>query len=223
MKVESRPSEVESEEQPAVVETSDLSRPRNVASPAGTSELSTSDFRRSTSYRPWTTNEEAELRSLYRANIPVLEIAANLGRTCGAIHQKLKKLNLRKYPNWSPPELEKLHRLIGTVPKRILIKKYQDWAAYHGYPVRTHKAIWYRVTNAPVSRRLSRRYDWYSTSDVANAIGCTRDTAIDWFVKYKIVLDPVPVEDCPTGGNMVKRARLRRFLIENPQIVDRYL
>lgn len=172
--------------------------------------------------RPWTTSEEAQLRSLYRANVPILEIAEKFGRTSGAIHQRLKKLKLTKYPNWSPPEKEKLHRLIGTAPKRVLIKKYQEWASYHGYATRTQQAIWYQVRKAPVSRRLSRRYDWYSTSDVANAIGCTRDTACDWFVKYQKILDPVPVEDYPTGGNMVSRKRLRRFLIENPQIVNKY-
>ncbi|MGL4622044.1 MAG: hypothetical protein ACRCZS_23795 [Chroococcidiopsis sp.] len=172
--------------------------------------------------KDWTTNEEAELRSLYRANIPILELAEKFGRTCGAIQQRLKKLHISKYPNWSTPELEKLHRLIGTAPKRILIKKYQEWASYHGYPERTQQAIWHQVRIAPVSRRLHRRYDWYSTTDVANALGCTRDTACDWFVKYQKVLEPVPVEEIPTGGNMVSRKRLRRFLIENPQIVNRY-
>lgn len=179
-------------------------------------------FRIPTSYRPWTTGEEAELRSLWGADKPILEIAQLLGRTRDAIANKAKKLKLFRYSRWSAPELEKLYRLIGTAPKRVLIKQYKEWAAYHGYPERTNGTIWQRVRNAPVSYRLKRRYDWYSTHDVADAVGCSHATACDWFVKYNKVLNPIPVEDYPAGGNMVSRKRLRRFLIENPQIVDRY-
>jgi hypothetical protein len=172
--------------------------------------------------KPWTKPEEAELRSLYLTNKPLLEIADILGRSREAIANKCRKLNLIKMSRWSKPELDKLYHLIGTVPKRQLIKKYLEWATYHGYPQRTSGAIWGRVRNAPVSRKFTRRYDCYNPHDVANAIGCSHATACDWFVRYEKVLKPEPVEDYPKGGKMVSRRRLRRFLIENPSIVDRY-
>jgi len=47
-------------------------------------------------YRPWTNEEETELRKLFNRGRPVKEIAITLGRQIGGVHSRIKKLGLKE-------------------------------------------------------------------------------------------------------------------------------
>ncbi|MGL4622043.1 MAG: hypothetical protein ACRCZS_23790 [Chroococcidiopsis sp.] len=169
----------------------------------------------------WTKPEEAMLCEMH-STLTCAQIATQLGRTVGSVKMKIIGLGLRKNQYWSEAEIEHLKELIGTAPKLALIQQYRNWASYHGYSKRTNCAIWEKVKKIGKSRKVDKHCDWYSTRDVSDAIGCSADIASDWFNRYKNILKPIPRTNARQGGLMVRRERLRRFLMENPQIVDRY-
>ena len=47
-------------------------------------------------YRPWTDQEEAQLKKLFHRGIPVKEIAVTLGRQIGGVRSRMKKLALKE-------------------------------------------------------------------------------------------------------------------------------
>lgn len=47
-------------------------------------------------YKPWTSEDDTELETLFADSRPIKEIAAQFGRSRGAIHSRIKKLGLRE-------------------------------------------------------------------------------------------------------------------------------
>jgi len=171
----------------------------------------------------WTIGEVKLLRQLYAdLDKNVSEIAARLGKSEGAIHAKARHLGLTRRTLWSEEEIARLEQLAGTMPKGVLVTAYNKWASLHGYRPRCQQVIANKLNNMAISRRLSMEADWYTGADIESFLGCDRATAVKWMNRYEKILRPQIVSNFRSGGLAVSRKRFRDFLIQHPEIVERY-
>jgi hypothetical protein len=168
--------------------------------------------------KPWLPSECDRLQALFSQNLSYVEIAQELGRTQKAIAVKIRRLGLNRKYRWTLSEINYLRELVGSVPKRRLTAKYNQWALQNGYRERSADNIACKAKKLGLSTKLDSA-DWYTVSQVADCIGASHSTVLYWLKSYPVVLRP---QHHSEGVFVVSRKRLRSFLITYPEIVERF-
>lgn len=169
----------------------------------------------------WSPSDIEKLRSLFEQNLPYQEIADKLGKTYKATENKLRRLRLKRKNAWTQSEIDYLHELVGSLPHKTLVRAYNRWALEYGYPERSSSNLWEKIHRLKISRRIDSA-DWYTVSQISDAIGCSVSTVTYWLHHHSRLLKPKGATQNERGLYVVKRSRLRAFLCSRPEIVERY-
>lgn len=156
----------------------------------------------------------------YKEN-SLTEIASIFGVTENAVKNKANELGLKRRTKWSDREVERLKELAGEYPLKALVHRYNQWAAQNRLPTRHPLVIRDKLKNARVQTRLNASAAFYTSEEIAAFLGCRQDTVSHWFKLYKEELKPLPA--AKTNSKLaVSRKKFKLFIINHPEIVERY-
>lgn len=176
---------------------------------------------------PWTQKEVELLRLLYpNPRYSIEYISQKLNRSQQAIRKKATTLRLDRAisKRWSEEEAEALKDFVGDYPLKEVTCQYNRWAEGRGYIKRTENQIASKLCREKLSRRLQYGSDWLDTAAIAAILGGNTRCISDWWQKYKDELKPSKMVDKtkPKARKVIHRRDFAKFLINNPDIVDRY-
>lgn len=175
-------------------------------------------------HKPWNKAEIEYLKANYatlsntKLSKALFKINPQASRSSDAIKAKANKLKLNKGFYWTKAEIDYLTELIGEYPINKLIRKYQTWAKNNKLRLRSPSQIRERIKNQKDSLRLNASSKYITTQDLKFLLGCDRTTAHNLFKTYKKELNT----QFDGTTTYVSRAKLRRFLLNHQDILERY-
>jgi hypothetical protein len=113
---------------------------------------------------------------------------------------------------WTNAEINRLHEAAGDLPRRQLVRTFNQWAKAHGYPERSAKAIFVKANVMGLS--LAAVGESITTGGIAKILEINDTTVQGWMIRHP---------DLPRrkikGYYYIKRRELMRWAMQHPHLL----
>lgn len=156
-------------------------------------------------HRPWTEDDVEILRTNYNGKVPdIMALAGRLRRTFWSVEGKAGSLGMTRIKRhfWTEKELEFLRENTGKYNVRKIANLLH----------RSENAIILQMKTMKLHRK--NRNGWYTTTEAAEIIGCSRQK-ITWLIRDN-KLHAVPHYDSEHSVLEITREALKKFICKYP-------
>lgn len=156
--------------------------------------------------------------------MPTTEISKALFEISG-VHRSRKSINaiavrlgVSKRRIWSEEETNQLLELSGEYSQADLVNRFNRWARDKGLRSRSPGQIRSKLRHQKEAVRLNASSKYLTNVDIKLLLGCNRTTVSNLLKQHKKELNPQK----DGGKTYVSRAKLRTFLVNHQDILERY-
>ncbi|MEB3169079.1 MAG: MerR family transcriptional regulator [Synechococcaceae cyanobacterium] len=117
---------------------------------------------------------------------------------------------MKKNPNWTAAEIERLSDIANDNPPDRLLQVYSRWASDAGYPMRTRQALMTRLSRSGITPCPAG--EWLCSGVIRRILGVGKDTTMRWHERGWL-----EAHRDGRGRRYYRRSDLRRLARNRPE------